>query len=321
MRRRAGVVMTAAFLVSTLVLTLSACSAVTGGIGRDQARRGQPTAVAPGTGSSYDKVLLLVEEDKSFAEVMDRFDTPYLHSLAAQHGLATQMQAGYPIECPGLPAYLLLTSGDTHQICDDRDPTGQWLDTPNLFEQVASAGLQWRGYAESMPAPCTPVNSGRGVFLVRHTPAVYYSSERQRCRNWQLPLGTPQAGAFQADLAAGLPAFSMVTPDACHNWQGLPPCPENAAVAGDDWLSTWVPRILQSPDYTSGRLVVIITWDEGSETDNHIATVVLSPTTQGVASAQPYTHCSTLRTIEEILGLPLIGCAAAAPSMRVDFGL
>ena len=113
----------------------------------------------------------------------------------------------------------------------------------------------------------------------------------------------------------------MVTPDACHNWQGLPPCPENAAVAGDDWLSTWVPRILQSPDYTSGRLVVIITWDEGSETDNHIATIVLSPTTAAITSVQPYTHCSTLRTIEEILGLPLIGCAASARSMRVDFRL
>jgi phosphatidylinositol-3-phosphatase len=89
----------------------------------------------------------------------------------------------------------------------------------------------------------------------------------------------------------------------------------------DTWLRTWMPLILAGPDYRSGRLVVIITWDEGTSTDNHIPTIVISPTTHGTQSAIHYTHCSTLRTSEEILRLPLLGCAASTPSMRTAFHL
>jgi phosphatidylinositol-3-phosphatase len=123
------------------------------------------------------------------------------------------------------------------------------------------------------------------------------------------------------DLAAGLPAFSIVTPDACHDWQGLPPCTQDPAVTGDAWLHQWVPRILAGPDYTAGRLAVVITWDEGSEMDNHVATLVISPTARAVSGWAPYTHCSTLRTVEEILGLSLLGFAARATSLRAEFGL
>jgi phosphatidylinositol-3-phosphatase len=319
-RRRASALAVGALLVAA---GLAGCSSLTGAAKADDGLRGQAAGnvVPAGGASAYQKVLLIVEEDKSYDEVMGRADTPYVQALAQQFGVATRMQAGYPVECPGLPAYLLLTSGDTHQVCDDRDPTGQWLDVPNLFAQVVAAGLQWRSYAESMPANCTPVNTGRGIYLVRHAPATYYSSEKQRCRKWHVPSGTVEAGALHDDLAAGLPAFSIVTPDACHDWQGLPPCTGDPGPAGDDWLRRWVPQILASPDYTQGRLAVVITWDEGSETDNHVATLVLSPTTRQVASVLPYTHCSTLRTVEEILALPLLGCAATAPSLRPDFKL
>ena len=34
---------------------------------------------------------------------------PYLQQLSQTYGLATSYDAGYPIQCPGLPAYLLLT--------------------------------------------------------------------------------------------------------------------------------------------------------------------------------------------------------------------
>jgi hypothetical protein len=60
---------------------------------------------------------------------------------------------------------------------------------------------------------------------------------------------------------------------------------------------------------------VIITWDEGSATDNHIPTLVIAPTAEHVASDQPYTHCSTLRAVENILALPRLGCAATAASL------
>ena len=66
----------------------------------------------------------------------------------------------------------------------------------------------------------------------------------------------------------------------------------------------------------SSRLVVIITWDEGSRTDNHIPTLVISPTTTQLAPGNAFTHCSTLRTVEEILRLSLLGCARNARRWR-----
>jgi hypothetical protein len=102
---------------------------------------------------------------------------------------------------------------------------------------------------------------------------------------------------------------------------GAPPCPDRLVASGDEWLRQWLPQILAGPDYTAGRLVVIVTWDEGSTTDNHIPTIVISPKTSGVRATQPYTLCSILRTTEEILRLPLLGCAATATSMRSEFKL
>jgi hypothetical protein len=68
--------------------------------------------------------------------------------------------------------------------------------------------------------------------------------------------------------------------------------------------------------------VIFLTWDEDSgSNDNHIPTIVISPTSQGVSSSTHFDHYSLLRTTEEILGLPFIGGASSASSMRSDFHL
>jgi hypothetical protein len=90
---------------------------------------------------------------------------------------------------------------------------------------------------------------------------------------------------------------------------------------GDTWLSQWMPAILASPDYTAGRLAVFITWDEGSDTSNHIATLVISPRTSHIRAGGVWNHCSTLRTTEDLLNLPPLGCAAKASSMTQAFHL
>jgi hypothetical protein len=135
-------------------------------------------------------------------------------------------------------------------------------------------------------------------------------------------MGTASSGAFRDDLTSGtLPAYAFLTPDNCHNMHGAPDCQGAAVAAGDDWLRRWIPLILDSPDYRAGHLVVIITWDEGTSSSNHIPTLVLSPTTRQVSATARYTHCSTLRTVEEILRLPLIGCARTVRSLRGEFRL
>jgi hypothetical protein len=153
-------------------------------------------------------------------------------------------------------------------------------------------------------------------------PATYYLNVRTDCRRWALPLGTPKAGALHDDITAGrLPAFGFVTPDACNDMHGAPACSTDLLNAGDRWLRTWIPQILAGPDYRSGRLTVIITWDEGNDSDNHIPTVVISPTTRHITSRERFTHCSTLRTVETLLRLRPLGCATTASSMATSFRL
>jgi phosphatidylinositol-3-phosphatase len=265
----------------------------------------------------YSKVLVIVEENHTYGQIIGTADTPYLTAVARSYGTATRMTANYPVGCPSLAAYILITSGSTGGICDDRGPRHHPLPGPNIFAQLDAAHRPWRNYAEELPAPCARRNSPDGVFLVRHTAVPYYTSESGTCRTGQVPLTS-----LPHDLTAGtLPGYSLVTPDACHDMHGTPACPTGLARAGDRWLATWLPRITAGADYRAGRLVVIVTWDEGSATDNHIPTVLLSPTTRHVAAPGPYNHCSTLRTTEDLLHLPALGCAATATSFAPAFRL
>jgi len=289
------------------------------------ASRLAPTASATAgptrTAGPHRKVLVVAEENHTAEDVLGSGRAPYLSALSRRFATLTDMAAGYPVGCPSLPAYLLMTSGSTHDVCDDAGPDAHPIDGPSIFSQVEDAGLQWRGYAESMPAPCTRDNAAVGRYLVRHAPAPYYRGAA-RCRDWDLPLGTASAGPLHDDVGAGsLPDYGFVTPDACDDMHGGDVCGGDVIADGDRWLATWLPQIMAGPDYREGRLVIVVTWDEGSGSSNHIPTVVVSPTAQGVRVTERVTHCGLLAMEEDLLRLPRLGCATAAPSPGPALGL
>ncbi|MGX6607318.1 alkaline phosphatase family protein [Micromonosporaceae bacterium Da 78-11] len=270
----------------------------------------------------YPKVMVIVEENRTYGQVIGSPDAPYLTSLSKQYGTATNMVANYPVGCPSLAAYILMTSGGTAGICDDRGPRHHPIAGPNIFAQLDAAHRSWHNYAEDLPSPCARKNGVGGAFLVRHTAVPYYTSKSRTCATGQVELGTTAHGALHDELAVGtLPAYSFVTPNSCNDMHGAPSCPDRHVARGDQWLARWIPRVLDGADYRAGRLVVIITFDEGSSRDNHIPTVVLSPATRHLVSTERYDHCSTLRTSEDLLGLPALGCARSATSMTAGFHL
>ena len=280
-----------------------------------------PSATASGGSGGSRKVMVIAEENHTEEDVLDGGRAPYLAGLAHRYATLTSMTAGYPVGCPSLPAYLLMTSGSTQGVCDDAGPDAHPIGAPSLFSQLEQAGRQWRGYAESMPSPCARDDGAGGRYLVRHAPAPYYTGA-SRCQDWDLPLGTPSAGALHDDVAAGtLPDYALVTPDACDDMHGAGVCAGDMVADGDRWLAAWLPQIMAGPDYRSGRLVVVITWDEGSGSSNHIPTVVVTPTAQGVEVTEPVTHCGLLGMEQRLLGLPLLGCAAGAPTPTRALGL
>jgi hypothetical protein len=87
---------------------------------------------------------------------------------------------------------------------------------------------------------------------------------------------------------------------------------------GDDWLKGNLPAILNSPSCTVDQCLLILTWDEGAGSTNDQLLTIFAGSgakTGGATSDVSYTHFSTLRTIEEIFGLPTqtSNDASAAP--------
>jgi hypothetical protein len=86
---------------------------------------------------------------------------------------------------------------------------------------------------------------------------------------------------------------------------------------GDSWLSNQIPMIMNSDAYRNGG-VIFITWDESEKGNDPIGMIVLSPYAKGDGYSNdiPYTHSSTLLTIEEIFNIkPLLGDSAYATDL------
>src|SRR5438132_167838 len=111
-------------LLAVGVLT-AACA---GGSSPSAAPGGSSPSAAPGSRApGYSKVLLVVEENRSYSDIVGAADAPYLNTVARRFGSATNYQAGYPAACPSLAGYILLTSGSDQKICDDEPPAAHPL--------------------------------------------------------------------------------------------------------------------------------------------------------------------------------------------------
>lgn len=294
----------ALLLVAAVAATASGCKH--GATGPHAA--GSPAAAGrPCTGAAppahWQHVITIVMENHGYAQVAGH--SPFLNALAARCGLATDYRA---VSHPSLPNYLAIVSGSTQGLDgSDCSPGGGCQSSgPSIFSQVP-----WRAYAESMPGSCVGQNAGN--YAPRHNPAVYFTQVAGVCGSADLPITR-----LPGDLRSGsLPAYTFITPNLCSDEHDCP------VQNGDGWLAQWVPRILHSRLYRQGTTALFITYDEDDHVEgNRVYTVVVAPAVKpGTTSATPFTHYSLLRTQEEMLGVGLLGNAAAATSMRAAFHL
>ncbi len=268
---------------------------------------GGPSAQTPcGTAKAppkYEHIVWLVMENHGPDQVVGSQDAPYLNSLIEKCGLATNSHA---VAHPSLPNYIAMTSGGTQGITNDGPPAQHPLTAESIFSQLGEG--KWRSLSQSMPSNCYQRNAG--TYVPRHNPATYYVNIVGQCSNQATPLTEPP------DLSA---PFTFIAPNQRSNTH------DTSVSYGDEWLAEFIPTVLDSPEYTSGRTAVVITYDEDENEgnpSNPIATVLIAPsTTPGTRDATYYTHYSLLRTTEELLGLGLLGQAAQATSMRKGFNL
>jgi hypothetical protein len=261
---------------------------------------GHPSSATPcGTARrrpAWQHVVWVVLENTDYRSVVGARAAPYFNRLARKCGVATRFSTETH---PSLPNYIAMTSGSTQGISDDADPSAHRLSVPSIFSQL---GGDWRSLHESMPGNCAPTASG--LYAVKHNPAAYYTNVA--CAAQDMPLANPP------DISA---RFTFIKPNLCDDMHDC------SVAKGDAWMAGFLPKVLNSPQYRAGRAAVFITWDEGDRS-NTIPTFVIAPSTRrGTMSATAFSHYSLLRTTEEMLGLPRLGKASTAASMRSAFHL
>jgi hypothetical protein len=281
------------------------------------ARAASPSSSLPSSRSSdpaaeVDKILVVVEENRSPGDVAAHM--PFLMSKARAYGTATHY---YAITHPSLPNYLALAGGSTFGVHDDEAPDVHHLGGRSVFGMLLASGHSAKTYAEAMPGTCATRN--HGTYGVRHNPWTYFADPRERaaCRRFDVPAGKPTRGALADDVAAGdLPDFGLLIPDVCHDGHDC------SAATTDRWLRSWLPTLTNGPDFQSGRLAVIITWDEDDDhSGNHIPLIVLHPSLNGRVVKDHLDHYALSASISRVAGDRPLRKAGRAPDLLAAFDL
>jgi hypothetical protein len=279
----------------------------------------RPTATPPPTTGGalpvFKHVYLVIMENEEAKGIVGNASAPYINSLIAKYGLATNYTA---VAHPSEPNYIALFSGSTYGIKDDGTYN---LAGKNLADQLEAKGRDWRVYEQNLPNPTSStscfksssysggpdgnaVNGQTGEYARKHNPAISFtdiSGNATRCAKIQ--------NFSHLDPAAA--DFELIVPNLCNDMHDC------GVSTGDTFLKGFLPKIINSPSMAGS--VLFLTWDEGSSGTGgggKVATVVIGPgIPAGFTSSTAYNHYSLLRTIEDSWKLGCLANSCSANNM------
>lgn len=263
-------------------------------------------------------VFLIVMENVSWSDIAGSTNAPYINNvLLPQSSYASNMFI-VPGTFGSLPQYLWLESGTNWGVTSDsNDPSAHHFATTNHFViQLQNAGISWKSYQENISVTTCPTTSS-GLYAAWHNPFIYFDDiylSPTNCTNHIRPYTE-----FERDLTNNTVArYNFITPNLCNDMHGSASCPAgNRIFLGDTWLSTEIPKILNSPAYQNNG-AIIITWDEGTaNAAGPYGTIVLSSWAKGggYAISNRLDHTATFRTLQEIFQVPLLYAAKTGPNL------
>jgi phosphatidylinositol-3-phosphatase len=311
LKRRGAATTTVGGLALALIGSLVGCS---GGSGQAASTTtpapGSRSAATGARGVAPTKMLVIVIENHSSTDAAAGM--PHLAAAADRYGEATR---SFAVAHPSLPNYLAIAGGSTFGVHDDDPPAAHRLAGGSVFGQVLSAGKVAKTYAEGMTTACQETSSGR--YAVKHNPWPYFTAERAACLRYDVPAGTTSRGALHDDIAAAaLPTFGLLIPNLCND-------AHNCSLAtADRWLGQWLDTLVAGPDFRTGRLAVVVTFDEDdNHADNHILTAVLHKRLHATKVATRLDHLALSRSASGLAGRGGLRDARTAPDLLAQFGL
>jgi hypothetical protein len=244
----------------------------------------KPTSTRPAaTVPSYDHIVVVMEENKDYDQVIGNSLAPYLNGLAQSGALLTNY---LPITHPSQPNYFALYAGTTFGITDDNHYS---LSGPTLATTLQGAGKSFAGYVELKD----------GSFA--HNPWESFSEGFSVERDF---------ATLKTTNFADLPTVSFVIPnlnDDMHN---------GTVQQGDTWLHDNLDAYAQWAKANNSLLIV--TYDEGNHSYPSPIPAVLygANVVTGQYNAE-YTHYNMLSTILGASGLTAPNTAANATPIDV----
>lgn len=230
-----------------------------------------------------DHVVIVVEENRGFEQIIGSGDAPFINQLARDGALLTD---SHGVAHPSQPNYLALFSGSTQGVKDDSCPhefTG-----PNLASRLQEKGLTFGGYSESLPKAGFD-GCQNGPYRRKHNPWVNFTNVAAAAN---MPITD-----FPTDFRR-LPTVSFVVPDQNNDMH------DGTIARADNWLKVHL------ADYAAWakahNSLLIVTWDEDEgilTTPNRIPTMFVGAGVKPGSYGGRTDHYDVLRTIEEMYGL------------------
>ncbi|GAC1555089.1 MAG: phosphatidylinositol-3-phosphatase [Vulcanimicrobiaceae bacterium] len=236
-------------------------------------------------------VVVVVEENKSFGQIIGNARAPAINRLVKRAALFTN---AHGVTHPSLPNYLAMFAGVTNDNGDGCPATGISKTAPNLGSELHAAHRSFAGFSEALPVAGSTVCAA-GTYARKHAPWVAFAN---------VPRADHRTFAQFPRTFERLPTVSFVIPDVDDDMH------DGTIAAGDAWLGAHLAALMRWADTHDTLLVV--TWDEGFDPKNTVATLLYGPMIVPGTYAQRISHYDVLRTIEDFYGLAPTGHAKEA---------
>lgn len=275
-------------------------------------------AVATATTSAIQHVFIIVMENHGTSSIYgNTTSAPYINNtLLPMYGRATNFIDKLP-SLPSEPHYIWMEAGTNafsdYTFTNDNNPsaTNSTGSTAHLATQIIAAGSTWLSYQEGINSTtgACPI-AGSGNYAPKHDPFIFFrdvsgsppSKTNAYCAAHHKPL-TALTTDMTNDTVA---AYNFITPNLCHDMHSNSCSGSSDPIKqGDTFLSNTVPAIINYINAHQG--VLLIAWDEPEGSTGTVPLIVIGPHVKpNYASSIQYSHGSIVRSVEEILALPIL---------------